>query len=209
MENLAHRMKNPAVIDFKLGRITYDPEATSDKIQRQLTKYPPCEITGFQLIGMRVFSERTGRFSKYDKLFGRSLPIDDLIHAMALFFQFHETPQRQAIRLTLEKFVDVLEWFETQRTFHFYSASLLIVYEAQLERLMSDAANNNSNGHDQQQSPIDELVRVKLADFAHVFPAGGKSRDENNLHGVRNLMSHLRDLLKETYEFKDIRPTKD
>lgn len=54
MDDMAYGMKYPAVIDFKMGRVTYDPEATIEKITRQRLKYPPVEQIGYQLIGMRV-----------------------------------------------------------------------------------------------------------------------------------------------------------
>ena len=54
MDDLAYGIKYPAVIDFKIGRQTHDPEASTEKITRQKLKYPPCEKIGFQLLGMRV-----------------------------------------------------------------------------------------------------------------------------------------------------------
>lgn len=39
MDDIAYGLKYPAVIDFKMGRITYDPEATVEKITRQKLKY--------------------------------------------------------------------------------------------------------------------------------------------------------------------------
>ena len=54
MENLATGIENPSVVDFKMGRITYDPDASAEKISRQKMKYPPVENIGFQLLGMRV-----------------------------------------------------------------------------------------------------------------------------------------------------------
>ncbi len=54
MDDLAFGIEYPAVIDFKIGRRTYDPEATTEKIIRQKKKYPPVEKIGFQLLGMRV-----------------------------------------------------------------------------------------------------------------------------------------------------------
>ena len=54
MDDLTKGLKCPAVIDFKIGKITHDPEASFDKITRQKSKYPPVEKIGFQLLGMRV-----------------------------------------------------------------------------------------------------------------------------------------------------------
>jgi 1D-myo-inositol-tetrakisphosphate 5-kinase/inositol-polyphosphate multikinase len=54
MKDISFGIQKPSVIDLKIGKITYDPEATPDKIARQKLKYPPSEQTGFQLMGMRV-----------------------------------------------------------------------------------------------------------------------------------------------------------
>jgi 1D-myo-inositol-tetrakisphosphate 5-kinase/inositol-polyphosphate multikinase len=56
MDDLAYGIKHPAIIDFKIGKQTYDPEATDEKIKRQRLKYPPVEKIGFQLLGMRVIN---------------------------------------------------------------------------------------------------------------------------------------------------------
>ncbi len=56
MDDLAYGIKYPAIIDFKIGKITYDPEATVEKINRQKKKYPEVEKLGFQLLGMRVIT---------------------------------------------------------------------------------------------------------------------------------------------------------
>jgi 1D-myo-inositol-tetrakisphosphate 5-kinase/inositol-polyphosphate multikinase len=54
MRDIAYQIEKPSVIDYKIGRITYDPEASAEKISRQKLKYPPVENIGFQLMGMRV-----------------------------------------------------------------------------------------------------------------------------------------------------------
>ena len=54
MQDIAHELNRPSVIDLKMGRVTHDPEADEQKILRQKSKYPPVENLGFQLLGMRV-----------------------------------------------------------------------------------------------------------------------------------------------------------
>jgi len=58
-------------------------------------------------------------------------------------------------RGAISQLQDLLSWFELQREFHFYSASILILYEGDAE----EAENAN--------------VRVRLVDFAHTFKVGG------------------------------------
>jgi len=193
MDDLAYGLKHPAVIDFKIGRQTHDPEASIEKINRQKLKYPPCEKIGFQLIGMRVFDRTDSSFSHYDKIFGRALSEEDLIHGLALFFQFHQKPQIHAIEETIKKFEDIKRWFEKQTTYHFYSSSLIVIYEANLADLL-----------EKNEVDLATAVRINMADFAHVFSAQN-SLDENYLFGLTRLIEHLKLLLSPTYSFKDVR----
>ncbi len=75
---------------------------------------------------------------------------------------------------------------------------MIVVYEANL----ADILYNNSNFN------ISSFVRIKLADFAHVFPAHNK-QDENYLYGLNKLIEHLNNLLKYDYVFKDVRANMD
>jgi 1D-myo-inositol-tetrakisphosphate 5-kinase/inositol-polyphosphate multikinase len=65
--------------------------------------------------------------------------------------------------------------FESQSAYHFYSASVLLVYEG-AARSMAAAR-----------------VAVRLIDFAHAFPAGAHpgGRDDNALAGLRGLAAAL------------------
>lgn len=193
MDDLAYGIKYPAVLDSKIGKVTYDPEASIEKIERQKLKYPDVEEVGFQLIGMRVFDKPTKAFKHYDKTFGRALNKEDVIHGLALFYQFHHTPRIHAIKETIKSFESIQQWFEKQKTYHFYSSSVIVVYNAIDE---SESDHNNTK----PTSP----VRIKIADFAHVFPANSR-RDENYLFGINNLVEHLKLLISPSYVFKDVR----
>ena len=106
-----------------------------------------------------------------------------------MYYQFHQKPQLEAIKETIKKFKIVKSWFEKQTTYHFYSASLIVIYEGDLNETKND---------------ISDLVRVKIADFAHVFPANN-THDDNFLFGLNKLIDYLEMLLKPDYKFKDIR----
>ncbi len=104
MDNIAFGLKFPAVIDFKMGKRTHDPEENPDKIAKLCAKYPYLEKIGFQMIGMRVFSyffihlciqylyifcfvyilkvfnSKENNFMHFDKFFGRSLNEEGLVH---------------------------------------------------------------------------------------------------------------------------------
>jgi 1D-myo-inositol-tetrakisphosphate 5-kinase/inositol-polyphosphate multikinase len=210
MDDAAYGFKYPAVADFKLGRVTHDPEASPDKIHRHRSRYPPAENLGFQLIGMRVFSRKDRSFTHLDKIFGRNLTEANLIHGLALYFQFHEaTPQRRVIAEAIRKFAEVKSWFEKQRTYHFYASSLIVVYEACLEEMLNEMDLNNNNNTDANNNTvaipsIESSVKIFMADFAHVFPANN-SIDNNYLFGLDKLIEHLKILLDPEYKFVDLR----
>ena len=54
LEDVASRFKKPCILDVKVGRRVWDDFAERDKIEREKKKYPPQEILGFRIIGMRV-----------------------------------------------------------------------------------------------------------------------------------------------------------
>ena len=49
-----NRFKKPCILDVKVGRVTYDPSATQEKIAQELAKFPPLQKVRFQFTGMKV-----------------------------------------------------------------------------------------------------------------------------------------------------------
>ena len=58
MKDVSHKFRNPCISDIKMGRITYDPDASPEKILKEKSKYPPLEKIGFQIRGARVSAEK-------------------------------------------------------------------------------------------------------------------------------------------------------
>ena len=132
-------------------------------------------------------------------------------------------PIRKVIRRfisDLEEMQDVIERGESRM----YSASLLFVYEGDRQALEdafvteSDVINSlerktssnppNPNGNsetpdgDNDRDPEDgeniglpAIQSLKLIDFAHAEWTPGQGRDENFLHGIRNVIKVLHDLV--------------
>ena len=116
---------------------------------------------------------------------------------LGLFFQFHQNRiQLSAIKECISILENIREWFRTQKTFHFYSSSLIMVYEADLEKCL-DSLNQ------QDLLNISGRVRVKLVDFAHLFPAHGLI-DTNCLNGITKIIENLNMLLNKDYVFKNL-----
>ena len=98
--------------------------------------------------------------------------------------------------MAIEKLNEIKLWFEKQRTYHFYAASILVIYESDLENISMDEQKTIEQ--------IKHLVRVKLADFAHVFPSNNQ-RDENFLFAIISLIDHFKRLLDSNYNYQDPR----
>ena len=66
MNNIVHSFPNPNVLDLKMGRLTYDPEATPEKRKHEMAKYPPLTQLGFQLTGMMVITVKDNTADRHD-----------------------------------------------------------------------------------------------------------------------------------------------
>lgn len=95
--------------------------------------------------------------------------------------------------------MQIKEFFEKQTTYHFYSSSIIIAYEANLEEILQMNSENKK-----QSLIVDEMVRVKMVDFAHVL-IDKDSLDENYLFGLTKLIHFLKCLLDVNYSFKEVR----
>jgi len=130
MRDVARQFKNPCIADIKMGRITYDPDATPEKILKETTKYPPLTNIGFQIRGIRVYYPSTGRDVLYDKDYLRSLDEETVLtKGLAVFYNKEHGLRRDAITSILERLEQIRQWFSEQKVWNFYASSLLIVYE--------------------------------------------------------------------------------
>ena len=67
-----------------------------------------------------------------------------------------------------------LRWFENQTAFKLFATSLLLVYEGDVSQPISP----------------NELLAIRLVDFAHAIPGDAKP-DENILFGLRKFIEFL------------------
>jgi len=54
LSDVTRPFAKPSIMDVKIGAITYDSEADSEKRQRERAKFPKLEQVKFQLVGMKV-----------------------------------------------------------------------------------------------------------------------------------------------------------
>ncbi|CAF0996368.1 unnamed protein product [Adineta steineri] len=177
LENVIQPFIHPCAADIKVGRITYDLEATAEKIERCHQKFAPVSEIGFQLLGWQIYNPTDNSYEYRNKVCGRSLTKEEVIHAIAHFYGAPKLNYRRIIRSVLERLTTLEDVMSKLYGFVFIATSLLIVYEG-------DQTEKN-----------EAKVDVRLIDFAHVFKVEGahaNQSDENFLFGLRCYMDHLR-----------------
>ncbi|KIH58171.1 hypothetical protein ANCDUO_11633 [Ancylostoma duodenale] len=71
LEDVTAGYTRPAILDVKMGRITYDPVASEAKREKETIKYPPQRVLGFRLLGYRMH-RNSGEIVVKDKEWGKA-----------------------------------------------------------------------------------------------------------------------------------------
>ncbi|XP_056385935.1 inositol polyphosphate multikinase isoform X2 [Hyla sarda] len=129
LEDVTRKFNKPCIMDVKIGQKSYDPHASAEKIQQQISKYPLMEEIGFLVLGMRVYHMDSNSFEVQNQHYGRSLTKDTIKHGLSTFFNNGYYLRKDAVSACLQKVQNILQWFENQDTLHFYASSLLFVYD--------------------------------------------------------------------------------
>lgn len=174
LEDLSSQFAHASTADVKIGKRSYDNEATEDKIRSQIQKYPLQEEQGFRLSGMRVYNRVADEFHLYKKDYGYSLDGRGILVAFRKFFSDGEMFREDIVAAVLKELKSLLEFFQRQDIVHFYSSSLLITY---------DSAPANSV----------PAARVKMIDFAHTYILSPEDRglDENYIYGLTKFITAI------------------
>ncbi|KAA8496223.1 Inositol hexakisphosphate kinase 3 [Porphyridium purpureum] len=178
------RFTSPCVLDLKIGRRHYDDDAPEEKVRRHIekSKNTTSHSVGIRFTGMQVYNAASGTFLFYDKYRGRSLKPEDLMNEFSRFFSNGQCVRYDAIRVVVERLRILFEKMQKQTLFRFYSSSVLIVYEGDL-----DAVAKNDH------LPVAD---VKMIDFAHTQHNDDRKVDEGYLFGLHNLIQILIQLLE-------------
>lgn len=178
LEDVTSSFCHPSILDMKMGTQTWDEDATEEKRLTEEKKYPPQKTQGFRFVGMNIYQITTGKYKHYDRLFGRSLGVSlDIIEGFKGFLNSGKGWRMDVIPQIIAKLNELLEWFESQSSLRFYSASILFVYEG------DPSAGSN--------------VEVKFIDFAHVFPIKeANGRDTGFIFGLKNLIHQFQEFLE-------------
>lgn len=130
LENLVSNFEHPCIMDLKIGKRTYDPFATPDKIHRELIRYDYQAQLGFRITGFKVYKAKTGRTELYDRFHCKRFKPNDMEQTLAYFFDLENYPERVFLMAKLlQKLKRLMKWFKTQKRIKFYCTSLLIAYD--------------------------------------------------------------------------------
>ena len=124
---------------------------------------------GFSVGG--IISNNQSGIKRLHKAFGKSLCRENLHEVLDNFIQLEPSLAKTVARTFLAKLEEFSVFFSQQTRYHLYASSLLFVFDY-------GAADDTEK--------LADSVRLKLIDFAHVFPGEGEL-DENFIFGLDNL----------------------
>ncbi|CAH1116286.1 unnamed protein product [Phaedon cochleariae] len=132
LEDLIKDFKEPCIMDVKIGKRTWDPEATYEKILSEEKKYHECKKDlGFCIPGFQVYQINTNQLVKYGKEYGNTLTKDRVVDVIRTFLNAENGKVcRSLIVQFLAALWQIQYWVRNQRQMRLYSSSVLLVYDA-------------------------------------------------------------------------------
>lgn len=223
LENITHGFKKPNVLDLKLGARLWDDKAKEEKRARldEVSNKTTSGSLGFRIAGMRthkkgdvpqdlkefVEEDKDGEYWVYNKMYGRKFNAEDVKEGFQAYV-FPDGEQqakeqeisraREVLAYFLGEVKDVIEVFEKKES-RMYSASILLVYEGDVEEYGKTKAKLSSRPEEDEEDEDNDnepkLAAVKLIDFAHATWVPGQGPDENALQGMRSTAKILKEML--------------
>ncbi|KAJ8318002.1 hypothetical protein KUTeg_003093 [Tegillarca granosa] len=227
LENLMYKFSQPCVLDIKMGKVTYDPEAPPEKIALELAKFPPAINLGYQFSGMQVFNPEQKKIVKYDKYYCKKLTEDTIIkQGFGKFFMIDSNFKRSLIKVVIRKLKSMKDWFLKQRKYAFYASSILMVYDgdkkqeedcemdyksydgiqdnvghiADNERTVNGTANSENERTNVSAKMDEEIIvdeNIEVKMIDFTHVFHSSEEDQNYLFGLENLIHHLEILLQD------------
>ncbi|XP_014097983.1 inositol polyphosphate multikinase [Bactrocera oleae] len=219
MEDLTKGMRKPCIMDIKVGKRTWDPMASEQKRRVEEQKYLRCkQVLGLCIPGFQVYTHKDCKVLRFSKEYGKNLDCDGFRATIALFINAQNGEvYRPLVFEILKELYRIREWFKVQTVYNFYASSLLIVYDYELlEKFLLQNNSHQGNGISQltngdiednrsvnlnapenteYKASGAQWVKVKMIDFAHVFPTTNQSLDTNYIFGLENLIVVFEELM--------------
>ncbi|GJN21180.1 hypothetical protein PR202_gb08636 [Eleusine coracana subsp. coracana] len=191
LDDLLAGLDAPSVMDVKIGACTWPPASPEPYVAKCLAKDrgSTSVVLGFRVSGARVVGAG-GAVWRPERSEIKALDTAGVRRVLRQYVSSvaEEGPDCALAAAVyggeggvLSQLRELKAWFEVQTLFHFYSASILLGYDAN-----AVAAAAPGGG-----------VRVKLVDFAHVVDGDGVI-DHNFLGGLCSLIKFISDIVDET-----------
>lgn len=187
LEDLTLGKSNPSIMDIKMGSRTWPPHESSEYIEKCLKKDRETSTIalGFRLSGLQIYVSKETGFWKPENKSVQTLSAAEVGFLLKKFVSSNTSSDCSFASTVyggphgiLSQLLELKAWFEDQTDYHFYSCSILMMYENELA-----SQENSSPG-----------ATIKLIDFAHVADAGG-AIDHNFLGGLCSLIKFVSDIL--------------
>ncbi|XP_050664786.1 inositol polyphosphate multikinase [Leptidea sinapis] len=171
LEDLSERMLEPCIMDIKIGKRTWDPLASEEKINKEKSKYTQCrQEWGFCIPGYQVYKVDSGRLLKYGKDYGKKLHGHMVTAAIRNYLNGLGRPACRALILQFLSALWALQkWCGRGSTLRLYASSLLLLYDA--TRLRDCCGETSGNRFSCR--PSEPVVRRKSIHSIH--PGTGSS----------------------------------
>lgn len=191
LQDLTSNCLNPSIMDVKVGSRTWYPEASDDYIKKCLDKDRETSTVslGFRISGLQIYESKESGFWKRGRKEVQSLTADNVRLVLRKFVSSNSsignmkpdcsfaTSAYGGSAGILEQLLELKGWFEDQTIYHFYSCSLLILFD-------KESVLNGRTA----------VAEVKLIDFAHVVEGRGVI-DHNFLGGLCSLIKFVSEIL--------------
>ncbi|XP_065364597.1 inositol polyphosphate multikinase [Calliphora vicina] len=221
MEDLSHGMRKPCIMDIKVGKRTWDPLASPQKRQVEEQKYLHSkQVLGLCLPGFQVYKngvlQKYGKdYGKQLDTAGLRDTIRKFLNAEHKVCRpLVQEVLKQLYRIReWFKHQTVLHFYASSLLIIYDCEALDLVQQAQQNGTLltngdadaqlkcSNHINSNPPNDEKclehithnytQATILEDFVKVRMIDFAHVFPAEDGQLDSNYLFGLENLIQIL------------------
>ncbi|XP_022900442.2 inositol polyphosphate multikinase [Onthophagus taurus] len=214
LDDVTKDFREPCIMDVKIGRVTYDPLASQEKIMKEKTKYIECKRDlGIAIPGFQVYNTSNGKLSKYGKDYGKQLNKETAIDAFRIFLNGTSSYlNRSLIIQMLTSLWRIQNWARKQRQIKLIASSILLVYDARkLRELTPKIINPNkiNTRKIQRTNSLTRPISVVCNEKLETLKAGfsGQLAEDGPIFGCQTSPTRIKQINLNETEIKRSRPT--